>query len=149
MPEQNYAVGTVPLTTPGDHWASGKLLGNAPNPCAGGTQGPLANTHWFSAFGLEPSLQRLWRSGTRLLSVYRAELLWIYTAPLPNPYSWGPGPKVAPSAHYLAPLRGDITLLWYVAELLFVVVRFGLGQVSFDGAHGHAEDAGNLWLRVA
>ena len=41
MPEQNYAVGTVPLTTPGDHWASGKLLGNAPNPCAGGTQGPL------------------------------------------------------------------------------------------------------------
>ena len=69
MPEQNYAVATVPLTTPGDHWASGKLLGNAPNPCAGGTQGPLANAHWHSsALGQEPSLQRLWRSSTRLLA---------------------------------------------------------------------------------
>ena len=29
MPEQNYAVATVPLPTPGDRWASGKLLGNA------------------------------------------------------------------------------------------------------------------------
>ena len=27
MPEQNYAVATVPLTTPGDRWADGKLLG--------------------------------------------------------------------------------------------------------------------------
>ena len=26
MPEQNYAVATVPLPTPGDRWASGKLL---------------------------------------------------------------------------------------------------------------------------
>ena len=67
MPEQNYAVATVPLTTPGDHWADGKLLGDALNSCAGGTQGPLVNAHWFCAFGLEPSLQRLWRSGTRLL----------------------------------------------------------------------------------
>ena len=29
MPEQNYAVAMVPLLTPGDRWASGKLLGNA------------------------------------------------------------------------------------------------------------------------
>ena len=48
--------------------------------------GPLASPHWFCAFGLEPSLQRLWRSSTRLLAIYRAELLWIYTAPLPTPY---------------------------------------------------------------
>ena len=26
MPEQNYAVATVPLTTPRDRWADGKLL---------------------------------------------------------------------------------------------------------------------------
>ena len=45
MPEQNYAVATVPLPTPGDRWASGKLLGNASDSCAGGTQGRLAPIH--------------------------------------------------------------------------------------------------------
>ena len=59
MPEQNYAVATVPLPTPGDRWASGKLLGNALDPCAGATQGPLWSPHWHSyALWLETSLQR-------------------------------------------------------------------------------------------
>ena len=40
MPEQNYAVVTVPLTTPWDHWASGKLLGDTSDSCAGSTVGP-------------------------------------------------------------------------------------------------------------
>ena len=43
MPEQNYAVATVPLLTHGDRWASGKLLGNATDSCAGGTVGPLVS----------------------------------------------------------------------------------------------------------
>ena len=69
MPEQNYAVATVPLTTPRDRWANGKLLGNATDSCAGATVGPLVRS-WVasSASGLEPSLQGLWRSGTRLLA---------------------------------------------------------------------------------
>ena len=41
--EQNYAVATVPLTTPGDRWADGKLLGNATDSCTGATQMPLAS----------------------------------------------------------------------------------------------------------
>ena len=48
MPEQNYAVATVPLLTSGDRWASGKLLGNALDSCAGTTQGRLASSHWHS-----------------------------------------------------------------------------------------------------
>ena len=48
MPEQNYAVATVPLTTPGDRWADGKLLGNATDSCTGATQRPLASPHWHS-----------------------------------------------------------------------------------------------------
>ena len=54
---QNYAQPTGPLPTPGDRWASGKLLGNAPNPCAGATQGPLSSPHWHSALraGTEPT----------------------------------------------------------------------------------------------
>ena len=39
---RNYAVTTVPLPTLGDHWASGKLLGNALNPCAGAMESPLS-----------------------------------------------------------------------------------------------------------
>ena len=46
--EQNYAVATVPLPTPGDRWASGKLLGNATDSCAGGTESPLASPGWLS-----------------------------------------------------------------------------------------------------
>ena len=61
MPEQNYAVAMVPLLTPGDRWASGKLLGNATDSCAGGTESPLVGSYWHSAFGLEPSLQRFRR----------------------------------------------------------------------------------------
>ena len=45
---QNYAQLTVPLTTSGDRWASGKLLGNVLNACAGATQGRLASPHWHS-----------------------------------------------------------------------------------------------------
>ena len=57
MPEQNYPVATVPLPTPGDHWADGKLLGDALNSCAGGTQGPLVNAHWLLCLwaGTEPT----------------------------------------------------------------------------------------------
>ena len=68
MPEQNYAVATVQLPTPGDRWASGKLLGNASDSCAGATVGPLVSPGWFSASGLELSLQWLLRSIIRLLS---------------------------------------------------------------------------------
>ena len=46
--EQNYAVATVPLPTPGDRWASGKLLGNATDSCAGGTESLLASPGWLS-----------------------------------------------------------------------------------------------------
>ena len=51
MPEQNYAVAMVPLPTPGDRWASGKLLGNATDSCAGGTVGPLVRTGWLLCLG--------------------------------------------------------------------------------------------------
>ena len=51
MPEQNYAMATVPLPTPGDRWASGKLLGNATDSCAGGTVGPLVSPGWLLCLG--------------------------------------------------------------------------------------------------
>ena len=58
---RNYAVVTVLLATPGDHWASGKLLGDAADSCAGATESPSASLGWFFALRLELSLQRLWR----------------------------------------------------------------------------------------
>ena len=45
---RNYAVAMVPLPTSGDRWASGKLLGDALNSCAGATQGPLSSPRWHS-----------------------------------------------------------------------------------------------------
>ena len=45
-PKQNYAVARVPLTALGDHWASGKLLEDASDSCAGGTQGLLSSPQW-------------------------------------------------------------------------------------------------------
>ena len=51
MPEQSYSVTTMPLPTPGDHWASGKLLGNATDSCAEGTVGPLVSSGWLFCLG--------------------------------------------------------------------------------------------------
>ena len=52
---------TVPLTTPGDCWATGKLLGKCHRFLRWGHAGPLSESSLaFCAFGLEPSLQRLW-----------------------------------------------------------------------------------------
>ena len=76
---QNYAQPTGPLPTPGDRWASGKLLGNAPNPCAGATEGPLASPEGVSALRIETSLQRLWRSGTWLLAGWGCWQEWMAT----------------------------------------------------------------------
>ena len=50
---QNYAQLTVPLTIPVDRWASGKLLGNATDSCAGATESPLAS--------LGCSVPRVWK----------------------------------------------------------------------------------------
>ena len=52
---------------------------------------PLSESLVFCAFELEPSLQRLWRKDTRLLASYRAKLRWIYTVPLPTPYTRSEG----------------------------------------------------------
>ena len=56
---RTYAVATVPLPTPGDRWASGKLLGDATESLRWGHAGPLTESSLaFSALWLEPSLQR-------------------------------------------------------------------------------------------
>ena len=49
--------GRTPPENPRRPLGRWQTQGNAPNPCAGGTVGPLVSPGWFSASGLEPSLQ--------------------------------------------------------------------------------------------
>ena len=53
---------------PLDRWQTSR---GCPDCCAGAMESPLASPRWFFTLGLKPSLQWLWRRGTRLLASNR------------------------------------------------------------------------------
>ena len=63
---------TVPLLTPGDRWASGKLQGMPRIPALGPRRAPYRVFTGILCLGSETSVQCLWRSIMGLLASYRA-----------------------------------------------------------------------------
>ena len=57
---------------------------------------------WFSAWRLEPSLQGLWRSSTRLLASWGFGTRIVgKPAPVASDFDWVPSPVVTVSVHFL------------------------------------------------